>query len=250
MARYDSDTRYDADRRYRRTGDDDRYARQTRSRFDRDDDRLDDARRNLRDEFEGYDREDGRTRWDYAGRGPDDDARNYGPDPGIRDRKGAGRSRSSRYGNDRSDNDRDGDNRGESYLQDRYDRDYNRRYVRDFGNENYRGRYEGATLGQRSRYDDDNPGLYGGRGPHAGVGPEGYARSSERVVEEVNDRLTDDGHVNASAIQVTADGGEVTLTGTVGDRRQKRRAEDLAESVRGVDDVHNRLTLRRDDDAS
>ena len=68
------------------------------------------------------------------------------------------------------------------------------------------------------------------------------------MIEQVNERLTDDGRVDASAIEVTAENGEVTLSGTVGDRGQKRRAEDLAESVRGVDDVHNRLTIDSDDD--
>ncbi|WP_420457369.1 BON domain-containing protein [Rubrivirga sp.] len=253
MARYDSDS----DRRYRRgtlyganrsgrydRSDDDRYGDRSRARYDRDD-RLDDARDDLEREFDGYERESGPDRWDYAGRGPVDDVRNYpGRDPGIRDREyDDDRYANDRYARrDRSDRDtyRSTDRDDDSYLDDRYDRDYNRRYVRDFGDHNgYRGRYEGDTLAGRSRYD----------GPHAGVGPEGYARSADRMVEQVNERLTDDGRVDASRIQVTAEDGEVTLTGTVSDRAQKRRAEDIAESVRGVDDVHNRLTLRRDDDS-
>jgi osmotically-inducible protein OsmY len=36
------------------------------------------------------------------------------------------------------------------------------------------------------------------------------------------------------------------LPGTVDDRRAKRLAEDLAESVSGVKDVHNRLRVRHE----
>lgn len=35
------------------------------------------------------------------------------------------------------------------------------------------------------------------------------------------------------------------MTGTVGDRRQKRLVEDCAESVYGVRDVHNHLRIDR-----
>ena len=255
MARYDTDDRTLYRRDYDRTdsGRDNDRQRYGRSRYDRNDDRYSDrdddlrgARRNLRDEFEGYDREDGRTRWDYAGRGPEDNVRNYGRDRGLREsedlsgqrRYGRGDDQNDRYnggqyGRGRYDNDRS----DESYLRDRYDRDYNRDYVRDFGDHN----------GYVGRYEDDDSGMYGGRGPHAGRGPEGYSRSPERMTDEVNERLTDDDRVDASGIQVTAENGEVTLTGTVDDRAQKRRAEDVAESVRGVDDVHNRLTIRRDE---
>ena len=42
---------------------------------------------------------------------------------------------------------------------------------------------------------------------------------------------------------MSVDDAEVSLEGTVTDRRSKRLAEDLAEQ-RGVRDVHNRLRLR------
>ena len=44
-------------------------------------------------------------------------------------------------------------------------------------------------------------------------------------------------------VEVRVGEGEVTLTGTVSDRRAKRRAEHDAESCTGVRDVHNRLTI-------
>lgn len=41
--------------------------------------------------------------------------------------------------------------------------------------------------------------------------------------------------------QVTVENGEVTLRGSVRDRREKFFVEQLAESVAGVEDVHNQL---------
>jgi osmotically-inducible protein OsmY len=47
---------------------------------------------------------------------------------------------------------------------------------------------------------------------------------------------------------VTVKDAEVTLEGTVRDRPSKRLAETICERCRGVTDVHNRLTVRRNDD--
>jgi osmotically-inducible protein OsmY len=76
-----------------------------------------------------------------------------------------------------------------------------------------------------------------------GRGPKGYQRSDERINEDVCDRLCDSGEVDASEIEVRVSGGEVTLTGSVSDRNQKRRAEDLIEQVSGVREVHNNLRV-------
>lgn len=83
------------------------------------------------------------------------------------------------------------------------------------------------------------------RADHRGRGPKGYRRSDERIREDVSDRLTDDGWLDASAIEVAVKDGEVTLSGTVHARDDKRRAELLAESVSGVDNVQNNLRLDR-----
>jgi osmotically-inducible protein OsmY len=82
------------------------------------------------------------------------------------------------------------------------------------------------------------------RQSHRGRGPKGYTRSDERIKEDVNDRLTDDPHIDASDIEVEVKNGEVTLTGTVGSRFAKRHAEDLAERISGVKDVENRIKIR------
>ena len=76
---------------------------------------------------------------------------------------------------------------------------------------------------------------------HRGRGPKGYQRSDERIREDVNDRLTDDPHIDASEIEVAVSNREVTLTGTVNSRFEKRHAEDLAESISGVTHVQNNL---------
>ncbi|KAA0595804.1 hypothetical protein J2848_002993 [Azospirillum lipoferum] len=78
---------------------------------------------------------------------------------------------------------------------------------------------------------------------YRGVGPRNYRRSDERILEDINERLTDDHQIDASDIGVRVEGGEVTLSGTVTDRAARRRAEDIAESVPGVGHVQNDLRV-------
>ena len=82
------------------------------------------------------------------------------------------------------------------------------------------------------------------RGQHAGRGPRGYQRSDARIQEDVNDQLTDDPWLDATDIEVSVTGGEVTLGGTVAERGDKYRAEDLADEVAGVTHVQNNLRRR------
>jgi len=84
-------------------------------------------------------------------------------------------------------------------------------------------------------------------GQHKGKGPKGYMRSDQRIQEDVCDRLSDDSRLDASNIEVKVQEGEVVLTGTVDDREQKRRAEDLAERISGVRDVENHIKVKRED---
>ena len=74
-----------------------------------------------------------------------------------------------------------------------------------------------------------------------GRGPKGYRRSDDRIREDVCERLTDSWRVDASDIEVVVNNGEVTLSGVVNSRGEKRLAEDLAEEISGVRDVHNDL---------
>ncbi len=88
-----------------------------------------------------------------------------------------------------------------------------------------------------------------GTAPFAGRGPKGYqGRSADsRLWSNVCHLLADDSHLDAEDITVEVLDGEVTLTGTVDSKHSKRLAEDLAGSLRGVHDVHNRLRIRKDE---
>jgi hypothetical protein len=82
--------------------------------------------------------------------------------------------------------------------------------------------------------------------PHyVGRGPKGYKRSDDRIRDEICDRMTEDPHLDASEIEVDVIEGEVTLSGSVMSRDQKRRAEDVAERISGVRDVTNQLRVAR-----
>ena len=81
------------------------------------------------------------------------------------------------------------------------------------------------------------------RGRHSGKGPKGYQRSDDRIREDVCERLTNDGDIDATEIEVKVNNGEVTLSGIVDERYEKRMAEEIAENVSGVKDVHNQVRV-------
>ncbi len=85
-------------------------------------------------------------------------------------------------------------------------------------------------------------------GPHHGTGPKGWKRSDASVREDVCEALAYHPSLDASDIEVTVKDREVTLEGTVTDRASKRLAETISERCRGVEDVHNRLVVRKIDD--
>ena len=84
------------------------------------------------------------------------------------------------------------------------------------------------------------------RGPHAGKGPKGYRRSDDRIREDVCDRIASWGWVDASDVEVRVQEAEVTLSGQVGTRRDKRLLEEMIDGVPGVLDVHNQIRVRRE----
>jgi len=81
---------------------------------------------------------------------------------------------------------------------------------------------------------------------HRGRGPKNYTRSDERIREDINDRLTDHDYLDASNIDVAVNSSDVTLTGTVNSRYEKRLAEDIAENVSGVKNVENRIRVENE----
>lgn len=134
---------------------------------------------------------------------------------------------------------------GQSYGR-RYDRD------RDWNNRNRQGGRDwwDKTKDEVSSWFGDEDAERRRRadrrmGAHRGRGPKGYTRSDERIREDINDRLSDDSFLDATEIDVTVSDGEVTLTGTVENRIDKRRAEDLAEDISGVKNVQNQLRVKQ-----
>jgi hypothetical protein len=111
----------------------------------------------------------------------------------------------------------------------------------EYGRQAYGGPYAPQRFGAREWSSSER---WRVPGPHTGVGPRGYQRSDERILEELNDRLTAHGLIDASDIDTRVENGEVTLEGFVDSRAAKRAAEDLADDIPGVRDVHNRLRLR------
>ena len=133
---------------------------------------------------------------------------------------------------------------------------YGPNYGPDYGGE-HRRRYnsspsnpQDADRGMMARAGDEVLSWFGDEEAarrreedHRGKGPKGYKRSDQRVLEDVNDRLSDDGSIDASDISVTIQDGEVTLTGTVQSKFAKRRAEDCTDAVSGVQHVQNNLRV-------
>lgn len=166
---------------------------------------------------------------DYGGRGYEAD---YA-------RRGSGGYGGGSYGRDSND-----DATGGAYGTGGYGRDldYGRRGALGYGGYGGMG---GAETGSS---------VYGRMGEsqeqHRGRGPRGYRRSDERIRDDICDMLTEDPYIDASNMEVTVKDCEVTLSGSVSSREDKRRAEDLAERVSGVKDVHNTLRVSAQDRTS
>ncbi|MBV8520226.1 MAG: BON domain-containing protein [Acidobacteria bacterium] len=203
-----------------------------------------------RDEFT---RGDGGGRGNYDTRG-DSGREDFGRNDYDRD------AFFSRGGTSRNDTNRDDYNRGgDSGRGNANDRWGGTGASGDWAGSGSRGRGV-ASVGYgpaqtRSTYGDDSLGgsaaAYGGdrgdrgaaRESYRGRGPKNWRRSDERIREIVNELLTEHDGIDATDIEVSVENGEVTLTGHVGSRWEKRLADDIAHSCGGVHDVHNRLKV-------
>lgn len=194
--------------------------------------------------------------------------RNYGRDYGASSTRDYGRegSYSGSYGG----------TTGRDYKRDYGQRDYGREgysgssygggttgsrsgrgdYERGYGSREQYGNRGGEERGWWDRASDEVSSWFGDdeaerrrrmdeqrAGQHRGRGPRGYRRSDDRIKEDVNDRLSDHDYLDASDVEVSVDNSEVTLSGTVNSRYDKRLAEDIAESVSGVTHVQNNLRV-------
>lgn len=203
-----------------------------------------------------YDRES-----NIGGRGSDYDRTNYGYNAGRFDRGYEG-DRDYNYGNEGY---YGGTSAGYGST---YGENYGRDYDRNYGGSNYG---QGSERGFQRGSDYDRERDYGRRGrgergwfekaadevaswfgteeggrsreSYRGVGTKNYSRSDDRISEDVNDRLSDDYMLDASDIEVSVDNGEVTLSGTVTSKYDKRRAEDITDDVSGVKHVQNNLRV-------
>ena len=212
----------------------------------------------------GYPEDEDELDWDqgYGRTGVDQDRYGGGPYGGPRDygRYAGGREtgRVARYRGQPYEYEPER-MRGRYDTEPYYDRGYQQRRDYDYDESRQRGRYDYDRYGRvyDTRYEGEGGGPHGIMndwfytnawyipGPYTGHGPKGYQRADERIMEDVNFRLTHHGGLDASNIVVSVDKGEVTLQGKVDNRRAKRMAEDTADSVRGVRDVHNRLKVDR-----
>jgi len=232
---------------------------------DRDFDRWNDDRDRNRT-YENYGRTGSYSDWDFQNGG--NRSRDFGSDYNRSSGGNYGQTYGSGY-----DFNRGGYGQGSSnFRQGNYDRygsqDYGRfNRSQDFGrnrdwdNDNRNDRYERNDRNDRNWWDktkDEVASWFGDddaerrrrmderrEGNYRGKGPKNYTRSSDRIKEDVNDRLSDAWDIDASDIDVEVNGNEVTLSGNVPSKQQKRRAEDIAESVSGVTNVQNNLRVKQ-----
>lgn len=115
-----------------------------------------------------------------------------------------------------------------------------------FGREGeYRGRGSMPRSSHGSGVGATWPGEPVPSGRFSGIGPKGYQRSRERILDDVCERLAAHPEIDASGIEVDVSDDVVVLRGAVHDRSQKRMAEDAVENVSGIRDVRNELDVEK-----
>jgi hypothetical protein len=80
---------------------------------------------------------------------------------------------------------------------------------------------------------------------HYPPGPKGYQRSDERLREDISERLMEARYIDSSDVTVEVAGAKVVLDGTVPERRMKHAIEDLVDACPGVQDIDNRIRVKR-----
>jgi hypothetical protein len=128
------------------------------------------------------------------------------------------------------------------------------RYDQDPGQEDFDSQGHGLDEGNQKpsitgagyRFNDqgtNRPELWEQRGAYTGRGPRNYTISDSEILEDVNEHLMRSGDIDARNVEVQVNGGEVTLTGRVNSRLEKRIAEEVADWVPGVQEVTNKLKV-------
>jgi osmotically-inducible protein OsmY len=225
---YKNESQWDSNRR---NEDRDQQGNYGRNRYgnNRNERRLD-SMGSLGNDTNRFDDDDSSNRGAYGQSG----SRNYGGayESGNYDR---GQTRNYDYGNRRDYyDDRDRNRGGSSYN----NRGNDSRNWWDKTKDEVSGWFGDENAQQRRNVDQMND--------HRGKGPKGYTRTDERIKEDVHERLTEDGQIDASDIEVDVKSGEVFLKGTVKNRQEKRRAEDIIENISGVKNVENHIKLQQE----
>lgn len=68
--------------------------------------------------------------------------------------------------------------------------------------------------------------------------------NDHEIVENIQNSLKWNDGINPLNLQVDSEKGRVTLSGTVSRSREKTKAEDIANSSKGVVDVYNKITVK------
>lgn len=119
-------------------------------------------------------------------------------------------------------------------------------YPDDYGTAGNPEPYDRGYRDEYGRYMESYSARTGHRraGGYHGRGPKNYARSDERILEDICERLWDADDVDASDVTVEVKNGEVTLRGNVEHRSIRHRIEDIADSCGGVNDIHNEIRVQ------
>ncbi|HEU4628013.1 MAG TPA: BON domain-containing protein [Steroidobacteraceae bacterium] len=114
------------------------------------------------------------------------------------------------------------------------------------GGTHFTGGYEQRGMPRDTEYGFERPAGQASYGrPAFKPGPKGYQRSDERLREDICERIMEAGYIDASDVSVNVVGGKVILEGTAPDRYTKHFIEDLADAAPGVQDIENRIRVRR-----
>lgn len=103
----------------------------------------------------------------------------------------------------------------------------------------------GDHYGEVERYGPEPgyDGRYGRYDQYSRSTPKGYARSDERIRDDVCERLGRSG-LDVSDVSVAVAGGRVRLEGSVHERSAKHAIEDCAADCGGVQGVDNRIRVQ------
>lgn len=125
----------------------------------------------------------------------------------------------------------------------------NQGYGQSSVGQGFEGRENNDLYGEYSRGMGS---MYGSRqgqmGQRGKRGPKNFQRNDERLSDDLHEKLDRHPEIDAREIEIEVHNGEVTLKGTVNNRRDKRLAEDICEDCFGVKNVHNMIRVNTENE--